>query len=103
MDYIADIKKYTPDVDEEAVDALASTYRLVLSQPDSVLVAYSDPEELKRVKENFLKKKLGLTDTDDLDGAIEAVGEKMAGVNRKNRLTVYYLLADHVGKLDAVK
>lgn len=26
-------------------------------------------------------------------------GEKMKGVNRKNRVTFYYLLADHYGKL----
>ena len=31
--------------------------------------------------------------------ALAAVGEKMKGVGRKNRVTVYYLLAEHAGKL----
>lgn len=103
MDYIADVKKYTANVDEAAVAAMEATYRLALSQDESKLVAYSDGDELERVKTNFLKGKLGLTDADDLDGAIAAVGEKMAGVSHKSRLTVYYLLAEHVGKLDALK
>lgn len=102
MDYVADVKKYTSPVDEAAVSALESRYRLVLSRPDSQLVAFSDPEELERVKKNFLIEKLGLTDADDLDGAIESVREKMQDAHRKNRLTVYYLLADYFGKLDVV-
>ena len=53
--------------------------------------------------ENFLIKKLGLSDADGLDDAIAAVGEKMKGVSRKNRLTVYYLLAQQLGKLDALR
>jgi hypothetical protein len=49
-----------------------------------------------------LKKKLGLTNPDvDLDKAIMAVGDKMKGDPTKNRVTVYYLLADHFGKLSA--
>ena len=34
------------------------------------------------------------------EDTIKAVGEKLKGVNRKNRVTVYYMLADHFGKLD---
>lgn len=103
MDHTQDVKNHVSSVDEAAVAALAHRYRLVLSQPDSELVAFSDSDELERVKKNFLIDKLGLSESDDLDGAIAAVGQKLAGVNRKSRLTVYYLLADHFGKLDAVK
>jgi hypothetical protein len=35
----------------------------------------------------------------DLDKAIMAVGDKMKGDRIKNRVTVYYLLAEHFGKL----
>ncbi|WP_341728558.1 DUF2853 family protein [Brooklawnia sp.] len=103
MDYLADLKKYTTGPDEDVVAAMEKTYRLVLSQPDSAVVSYSDSEELERIKKNFLVRKLGLTDTDDLDGGLEAVGAKMKGVHRKNRLTVYYLLAEHFGKLDVLR
>ena len=103
MDYVADVKKYTDAVDEEVVESLAKTYRLVLSKTDSAAVAYGDPAELETVKKNFLINKLGLSDADGLDEAIAAVGAKMQGVRTKNRLTVYYLLAEHLGKLDALK
>lgn len=102
MDYAADIAKYTSNVDEAAVKALASRYRLVMSQPDSAVVAFTDPDELERVRENFLIKRLGLSADDDLEGGIAAVGEKMKGVSRKSRLTVYYLLAEHFGKLGSL-
>ena len=47
----------------------------------------------------FLKKKLGLTNPDaELDKAIMAIGEKMKSDRTKNKVTVYYLLADHFGK-----
>jgi hypothetical protein len=103
MDYVEDLKKYTKTVDEDAVKAMANTYRLVLSQPDSAVVAFGDPGELERVKANFLVKKLGLPDDESLDEGIAAVGAKRKGVSRKNRLVVYYLLAEHFGKLDAFK
>jgi hypothetical protein len=48
----------------------------------------------------FLKKKLGLTAPDaELDAAISAVGETMKADRTRNRVTVYYLLADRFGKL----
>jgi hypothetical protein len=76
---------------------------LVLSQADSAVVASGAPTELETLKKNFLIKKLGLSDADGLDDAIAVVGEKMKGVSRKNRLTVYYLLAQQLGKLDALR
>ncbi|MBK8463850.1 MAG: DUF2853 family protein [Nigerium sp.] len=103
MDYVADIKKYTDSVDEAVVEAMAKTYRLVLSSPDSAVVAFGDETELETVKKNFLVKKLGLSDSDDLDAGLAAVGATMKGVSRKNRLTVYYLLAEHFGKLATFK
>ena len=43
---------------------------------DASKVSGSDQTELDRVKQNFLIKKLGLTDGPELDKAIEAVIEK---------------------------
>lgn len=102
QDHVADIKKYTSNpVNEAAVAHLARTYQLVLSKPDAKYVACSDKEELARVKENFLIKKLKI-DGGDLDGAIKATCEKMKADRTKSRLTFYYLLAEHFGKLDAL-
>lgn len=52
------------------------------------------------MRNNFLKKKLGLTHPDaELDKAIMLAADKMKADRTKNRVTVYYLLADHFGKL----
>ena len=32
-------------------------------------------------------------------GSFVTIGEKLKGVHNKNRVTVYYMLADHFGKL----
>ena len=67
---------------------------------DSSFVSVSDKEELKRVREGFLKKKCALTMSDEeLDVAIKAVGEQMKGDNRKLRTTFCYLLAEKFDKL----
>jgi hypothetical protein len=98
-DHLADVKLYANGpVNEAALTAMAKTYALVMSKADTKLVACSDQTELDRVRENFLKKKLGLT-TGDLDGAIKAICEKMKATRSKSRLTFYYLLAEHFGKL----
>ncbi|MFI0396417.1 DUF2853 family protein [Paracoccus jiaweipingae] len=66
---------------------------------DAETVSASDPDEVARVKANFLIKKLGLTDGPDLDSGIDAVMEKYGRSNRnKYRAVVYYLLAEHFGK-----
>lgn len=68
---------------------------------DASLVACSDPGELKTVKDNFLKGKLGLADSEGLDEAIQKVCETMGTSNRhKNRAEFYYLLTVYFGKQD---
>lgn len=66
---------------------------------DSATVSGSDNKELATVKNNFLIKKLGLSDSADLDKAIDAVIEKYGRSNKnKYRVVVYYLLAVHFKK-----
>ena len=66
---------------------------------DSSTVSGSDAKELATVKNNFLIKKLGLSESDDLDGAIASVMETYGQSNRnKYRVVVYYLLMQHFKK-----
>ncbi|MDO5105695.1 DUF2853 family protein [Capnocytophaga sp.] len=66
---------------------------------DAATVAGSDQTELDRVKQNFLIKKLGLTDGPELDKAIDSVLETYGKSNKtKYRAVVYYLLAKHFKK-----
>lgn len=99
-DWAADVKIYRPDADEAALEGLLKTYRLVMSDRDSAYVAFSDPDEVETVKTNFLKKKLGLTESDAvLNAALDEVKETMKADRTKSRITVYYLLAEKFGKL----
>ena len=99
-DWLADVRKYVADADETVVKAIVRYCGIALQNRDSSLVAFSDTKETDRVRENYLKKKLGLSESDDLlDAAIAAVGDRMKDDRTKNRVTVYYLLAEHFGSL----
>lgn len=66
---------------------------------DASTVSGSDEAELATVKNNFLIKKLGLSDGPALDEAIDKVMEQYGKSNRnKYRAVVYYLLTKHFNK-----
>jgi Protein of unknown function (DUF2853) len=101
VDYGKDIKKYSAAVNEAAVAGVVKHCGIALRSKDASLVSATDPAELARVRDSFLKKKLALTQSDaELDGAIAELMQKMKGVREKSRVTVYYLLAEKFGKLD---
>ncbi|HSX67627.1 DUF2853 family protein [Nocardioides sp.] len=103
-DWAADVRKYVANPDEDAIAGLLKSYRLVMSSADSRYVALSDADERDTVKKNFLTKKLGLADADgSFDAALDEVAAAMKADRTKSRITVYYLLAEAFGKLDAVK
>lgn len=99
-DWSVDVRRYVPNADPKVIDAIVRYCGISLQNRDSSLVSFNDAAEIGRVRENYLKNKLGLTDSDaDLDAAITDVGERMKGDRTKNRVTVYYLLAEHFRKL----
>ena len=63
-DYVSDVRRYVTSVDEAAVAGIVKHLGIALHSKDSSLVAASDPAELKRVRDGFLKKKLALTESD---------------------------------------
>jgi HSP20 family molecular chaperone IbpA len=100
LDYAANVQKYASTVDAAAIKGIVKYLAIALQNRDSSLVAASDPEELKRVRDNFMKRKLGLTQTDaELDAALQDVMTTMASERNKSRVTVYYLLAEKFGML----
>lgn len=66
---------------------------------DAETIAASDPEELARVRQNFLIKKLGLKDdeklTEALDAAIDIYGRSE---RKKYRAVIHYILVKHFGR-----
>lgn len=100
-DWLADVRKYASDADESVVGAIVKYLGIALQGRDSSLVSFSDPQEVGRVRERFLQKKLALTaPVDALDQGLDWVKGVMTGDRTKNRVTVYYLLAHYFGKLD---
>lgn len=99
-DYAADIKKYAAVADDAAINGIVKHLGIALQSRDASLVSCSDPSELERVRESFLKRKLGRTESDDqLDEVIADVCQKMSAERNKSRVTFYYLLAAHYNQL----
>jgi hypothetical protein len=97
-EYSTDVAKYTGSVNEAAVAAIVKYCGIALRNADSALVSGTDPKELATVRNGFAAKKLGLS-ADAADAGIKTVLEKLKGVNRKGRVTFYYLLAEATGTL----
>jgi hypothetical protein len=99
-EYKESLAKYTSKINDAALAKMASTYALVMSKQDAKFVSCGDASEKETVRENFLKKKLGLGGSDaDLDAAIDAVCVTMKEDRMKNRVVFYYLLAEKYNKL----
>jgi Protein of unknown function (DUF2853) len=102
-DYLADVKRYVPAADEKAVAAIIKHLGIALKSKDASLVSCSSKDELERVRESWLKKKLALTGSDkELDAAIADVCAKMKADREKQRVTFYYLLSLAFGKVGAL-
>ena len=72
-DWAADVKKYVSNPDTKAIAGIVRHCGIALRNRDSSLVSFTDKEEVARVRDQFLKKKLGLPNPDaDLDKAIMA-------------------------------
>lgn len=66
---------------------------------DAETVAASQPSEVETVKQNFVMKKLGITDGDAADAGIKKVMDMYGEKSRnKYRAVVYYLLTKEFGK-----
>lgn len=101
--YLDDIKRYSAAPNENAVAGIVKHLGIALKSADASLVSCSSKDELNRVREKWLKKKLALTEDDaTLDNTIANICATMHGDTRKNRVTYYYLLAEKYGKLAAL-
>lgn len=98
--YAADLKEkcgVNPDMD--LLNKVTTGCGPSIYNKDASTVSSSDPKELETVKKNFLMKKLGLSESEDLDGAINAVVEQYGkSTKAKYRAVVYYLLTKHFNK-----
>ena len=103
---IAEAKKLDLNISDDLITKVVIGLGPSVYKKDSESVACGQPKELERVKNNFLKKKLGLTNDDaELDSAIKEICEQLGSSNRsKKRVHMYALLAmkfDKVSVYDA--
>jgi len=86
-------KKLDLKISDDLIEKVTVGLGPSIYNKDSSSVACSQPAELKTVRDNFLKKKLGLTDDDaTLDSAIKEICEEMKSVKNKKRVLMYALL-----------
>jgi len=103
---IAEAKSLGLEISDDLITKVVVGLGPSIYNKNSEVVACTKPEELETVKNNFLKKKLGLTNDDaELDKAIKEVCEQLGSSNRaKKRVHMYALLAmkfDKVSVYDA--
>ena len=98
--YAADLKeKCGVNADMDLLTKVTVGLGPSIYNADSSTVSGSDESELATVKNNFLIKKLGLSDGPALDKGIAAVMDTYGQSNRnKYRAVVYYLLVKHFNK-----
>ena len=101
--YAADLKEkcgIIPDMD--LLRKVTNSCGPSIYNPDSSIIAGTQQSEIATVKNNFLIKRLGLTNGPELQIGIDIVLEKYGKKNTsKYRAVVYYLLALHFGKENA--
>lgn len=98
-EYLEDVQRYDAGADGDVVAKIVKHLGIALRSRDASLVSCSDQSELDRVRESWCMKKLGSSDAGECDGIIGQVCETMKGDRNKARVTFYYLVAKHMGKL----
>jgi len=98
-EYLDDVKRYDADASPDTVDRIVKHLGIALRSRDASLVSCSDPSELERVREKWCNKKLGSTNDAGADEIITRVCQEMSADRNKSRVTFYYLVAKHMGKL----
>ena len=87
------------NVDKDLLSKVTKGIGPNIYRVDASKVSSSDPDEMARVRNNYLIKKLGLKDGPQLDDAIAKVIDTMGKSNKsKYRAIFYYLLVKELGQ-----
>lgn len=97
--YIQVVKDKGVDLDTDLLRKVTRGCGPSIYSADSETIAVSQPKELETVKNNFLIKKLGLSEGPKLDEGLSSVLETYGMSDRnKYRAVIYYMLTKHFGK-----
>ncbi len=92
------LKKVGVSADEALLRAIAKSQGPSIYLRDASLVSCGDDAELKRVEDNFIVKKLGVTDVSKIKKALEGACAKFKPINQKMRVAFYYFLVKDLKK-----
>ncbi len=100
--YQEENKKLNLGLSDEYIANIAKSLGPAIYRADTEIVACGDKSELDRIRNNYLKKKLGLDKSnEELDEMIKKVCEKLGTSNRRKYRALFYgLLAKEAGKED---
>jgi hypothetical protein len=100
--YQEENKKLGLGLSDEYIANIAKSLGPAIYRADTEIVACGDKSELDRIRNNYLKKKLGLDkDNQELDAMIKRVCEKLGTSNRRKYRALFYgLLAKEAGRED---
>ncbi len=102
-EYVPGVRRYASRVNVNAIGRIIRHLGIALTSRDGSRVSVSDKTELDRVRDRWLRKKLGLSANNlELDQHIDEVCNKMRAERSKCRVVFYYLLAEKFDKLDAI-
>ena len=92
------LKKVGVKADDALLRAIAKSQGPSIYLRDASLVSCGDDVELKRVEDNFLVKKLGITNQADVKKALDGACVKFKDVRQKMRVAFYYVLVKELKK-----
>ncbi len=92
------LKKVGVNADDNLLRAVAKSQGPSIYLPDASLVSCGDDKELKRVEDNFIVKKLGVTDQGAIKKALDGTCNKFKAINRKMRIAFYYVIVKELKK-----
>jgi len=84
--------------DDQLVRAVAKSQGPSIYLKDASLVSCGDDAELKRVADNFIVKKLGVTNETDIKKVLDGTCAKFKPVKMKMRIAFYYSIVKDLKK-----
>jgi len=98
--YQAEAKKLNLNLTDEYIANIAKSLGPAIYRADTEIVACGDKSELDRIRNNYLKKKLGLElPKEELNEMLQRVCVKLGTSNRRKYRALFYgLLAIEAGK-----
>ena len=101
--YQAESKKLNLGLSDEYIANVSRSLGPAIYRADTEIVACGDKSELDRIRNNFLKKKLGLEGSNaELDELINKVCDKLGTSNRRKYRALFYALLAIEAKKESI-